>query len=67
MEQSNFNDYQVWRINQAPEVEVHIVPSIEPPSGVGELRAMLVPPAVGMLFLPPRECGCGACRLILNL
>ncbi len=47
VEQSNFHDYQVLRINQAPEVEVHIVPSIEPPSEVGELGAMLVPPAVG--------------------
>jgi isoquinoline 1-oxidoreductase subunit beta len=46
VEQSNFHDYQVLRINQAPEVEVHIVPSIEEPSGVGELGAMLLPSAV---------------------
>jgi isoquinoline 1-oxidoreductase beta subunit len=46
VQQSNFHDYQVLRINQAPEVEVHIMPSNEFPSGVGELGAMLVPPAV---------------------
>lgn len=46
VEQSNFHDYQVLRIKQAPEVEVHIVSSNEDPSGVGELGAMLAPPAV---------------------
>ena len=46
VEQSNFHDYQVLRISQAPEVEVHILPSLEEPSGVGELGAMLLPPAV---------------------
>jgi isoquinoline 1-oxidoreductase beta subunit len=46
VEQSNFHDYQVLRINQAPEIEVHIAPSTADPNGVGELGAMLVGPAV---------------------
>jgi len=46
VEQSNFDDYRVLRINQAPDVDVHIVPSTEHPSGVGELGAMLVAPAI---------------------
>lgn len=46
VEQSNFHDYQVLRMNQAPEIEVHILPSSSDPAGVGELGAMLIAPAV---------------------
>jgi isoquinoline 1-oxidoreductase beta subunit len=34
--QRHFNDYQMIRHNEAPEVEVHIVPSTETPGGIGE-------------------------------
>ena len=34
--QNHFNDYQMIRHNEAPEVEVHIVPSSETPGGIGE-------------------------------
>ena len=34
--QGNFDDYQPIRINEAPKVEAHFVPSSEPPSGAGE-------------------------------
>ncbi|WP_206355578.1 xanthine dehydrogenase family protein molybdopterin-binding subunit [Vibrio maerlii] len=44
--QSNFHDYQVLRINQMPEVEVHIVPSAEAPTGVGEPSVPPIAPAV---------------------
>jgi isoquinoline 1-oxidoreductase beta subunit len=47
VEQSNFNDYPVLRINEMPNVEVYIVPSQEPPSGVGEPGVPPIAPAVG--------------------
>jgi isoquinoline 1-oxidoreductase beta subunit len=36
VEQQNFSDYSVARMNDMPQVEVHIVPSQEPPTGLGE-------------------------------
>ncbi|MBY0238158.1 MAG: xanthine dehydrogenase family protein molybdopterin-binding subunit [Burkholderiaceae bacterium] len=46
VEQSNFHDYAPLRINQMPKVEVHIVPSAEKPTGVGEPGVPPVAPAV---------------------
>ena len=46
VQQSNFHDYRVLRVNQAPDIEVHLIPSTDDPGGVGELGAMLVAPAV---------------------
>jgi isoquinoline 1-oxidoreductase subunit beta len=34
--QSNFNDYRLIRMSEAPAIEVHFVRSAEPPSGLGE-------------------------------
>jgi isoquinoline 1-oxidoreductase beta subunit len=36
VEQQNFGDYTVARMNDMPQVEVHIVPSQDPPTGLGE-------------------------------
>ncbi|UCC56510.1 MAG: xanthine dehydrogenase family protein molybdopterin-binding subunit, partial [Gammaproteobacteria bacterium] len=44
--QSNFHDYTVLRINQMPDVEVHIVKSAEPPTGVGEPGTPVIAPAI---------------------
>ena len=46
VEQSNFHDYQPLRINEMPKIDVHIVQSSEPPTGVGEPGVPPVAPAV---------------------
>jgi isoquinoline 1-oxidoreductase beta subunit len=46
VQQSNFHDYRPLRMNEMPRVEVHIVPSTERPSGVGEPGVPPVAPAV---------------------
>jgi isoquinoline 1-oxidoreductase beta subunit len=46
VQQTNFDTYQVLRINEAPAIEVHIVESLEPPGGMGEAGTSLIVPAV---------------------
>jgi isoquinoline 1-oxidoreductase beta subunit len=46
VEQGNFNDYDVLRMGEMPEVEVHIVPSAEAPTGVGEPGTPPIAPAL---------------------
>ena len=46
VEQGNFNSYRVLRMNEMPKVEVHIVPSTEAPTGVGEPGVAPLGPAV---------------------
>ena len=47
VDQTNFHQYQVLRINDMPSVvEVYIVPSTGPPSGVGEPGTPPIAPAV---------------------
>tara|TARA_Y100000815_G_scaffold220606_1_gene206593 strand:- start:180 stop:2084 length:1905 start_codon:yes stop_codon:yes gene_type:complete len=44
--QSNFHDFELLRIDEMPKVEIHIVPSMEPPGGAGEPGLPPVAPAV---------------------
>ena len=44
--QSNFHDYPLLRINEMPRVEVHIVPSQDDPTGVGEPGVPPLAPAL---------------------
>jgi isoquinoline 1-oxidoreductase beta subunit len=46
VQQSNFNDYRMMRIDQVPKIEVHLVKSSEPPGGIGETGANAGPPAL---------------------
>jgi isoquinoline 1-oxidoreductase beta subunit len=46
VQQSNFHDYQVLRLDEMPVVEVHIVPSTEKMGGVGEPGVPPIAPAV---------------------
>jgi len=50
VQQSNFYDYQVIRMSDAPEVHTHIVPSTRNPVGIGDLGGIGVGPAVANAF-----------------
>ena len=46
VQQGNFNDYPMLRIFESPVIEVHLVPSTESPTGVGEPGVPPVAPAL---------------------
>jgi isoquinoline 1-oxidoreductase subunit beta len=46
VEQNNFYDYNVLRMVDAPAIEVHIAPSEEDPTGIGEICTPPIAPAV---------------------
>jgi isoquinoline 1-oxidoreductase beta subunit len=46
VQQSNFNDYRMLRIDQTPKIEVHVIKSGEAPGGIGETGANAGPPAL---------------------
>jgi isoquinoline 1-oxidoreductase subunit beta len=46
VEQTNFDSYQILRMNEAPAIEVHIVQNSEPPGGMGEAGTSAIVPAV---------------------
>jgi isoquinoline 1-oxidoreductase beta subunit len=50
VQQSNYYDYQVLRMSEAPEVHTHIVPSTRNPVGIGDLGGIGVGPAVANAF-----------------
>jgi len=46
VEQTNFDTYQILRMNEAPAIEVHFVKSSEPPGGMGETGTSAIVPAI---------------------
>lgn len=44
--QSNFHDYRMLRINETPQIDVHLIPSMEPPGGIGETGVTTAPAAI---------------------
>jgi len=46
VQQSNFHDYRMLRIDQAPKIEVHVIKSGEAPGGIGETGVTAGPPAL---------------------
>ena len=44
--QNNFDNYRVLRLNDAPEIQVRLVASTDPPGGIGEPSTAVVAPAV---------------------
>jgi isoquinoline 1-oxidoreductase subunit beta len=46
VQQSNFHDYRMLRIDQAPKIDVHVIKSGEPPGGIGETGSTAGPPAL---------------------
>ena len=46
VQQSNFNDYRMLRINQTPPIDIHLIKSGEAPGGIGETGATAGPPAL---------------------
>jgi isoquinoline 1-oxidoreductase beta subunit len=46
VEETNFDTYESLRMSDMPEIEVHIIASTEPPSGIGEPGTPPIGPAV---------------------
>jgi isoquinoline 1-oxidoreductase subunit beta len=46
VQQSNFNDYRMLRIDEAPKIDIHVIKSGEAPGGIGETGVTAGPPAL---------------------
>ena len=46
VQQSNFHDYRMLRLNETPPIEIHIIRSGEAPGGIGEAGTVAAAPAL---------------------
>ncbi|MGZ5274400.1 MAG: molybdopterin cofactor-binding domain-containing protein [Caldimonas sp.] len=47
VQQTNFHQYKMVRMNEAPQIDITLVDSTEKPGGIGEPATALIGPAVG--------------------
>ena len=67
VEQGNFDNYRMLRIDEAPRIEVHIVESREAPGGIGEPGTSALAPALANADMPRQENACVNCQSTLRL
>ena len=60
IKESNFHNYQILRIDEMPVIEVYLVPSQEPPTGVGEMSGPPLTPAVANAVFAAKVAQVGA-------
>lgn len=65
VEQSNFHDYPILRMNEVPEIEVLIVDNAESPEGIGEPGVPPIAPALANALLA--QTGMPVCELPIKL
>jgi isoquinoline 1-oxidoreductase subunit beta len=62
VEQSNFDSYQILRVDETPSIEVYIAPSAEPPAGMGEPGTSAIVRAVTNAIFAATGSACASCR-----
>ena len=64
VQESNFHDYPVLRMNEMPQVAVHVIQSNAKMGGIGEPATAPIAPAVAnAVFAPDQASGCASARL----